>query len=116
MARLRSVLTLVTLAGLTSACSSFDSSYDKGLVVIGGSQTGLTVRYDPNETKSAQVDQVAINFCKGYDKKPIRRSRSDFLSNVVYQAYDCVTPTAGSVPTPPPAPAPTVESASPEAH
>ena len=106
MLRVRSVLFLVPVVGLVGACSTFDSSYDDGPVVVGGTQTGVTIRYDPAKTKTSEIDEVAITFCRVYDKKPIRRSKSDLLSNVVYQAYDCVAPMASTKPAPAPAPAP----------
>lgn len=109
MVRVSSVLILVSIAALTAGCSTFDTSYDAGPVVTGGTQTGLTVRYDPAKTQTAEIDEVAIKFCRAYDKRPIRRSKSELMPDVVYQAYDCVSPTAASVPA-------TVESASPEAR
>ena len=91
MKRFPTVILAVSLVGLASSCSTFDTSYDTKPVVMGGSQTGLTVRYDPAESKSTEIDEIAVAFCKAYDKKPIRRSKSDFMPNVVYQAYDCVS-------------------------
>ena len=113
MARFRSVLFVMSMVGLSSACSTFDSSYDDGPAVFGGTQTGLGVRYDPAKTQPADIDQVAITFCRAYDKKPIRRSKSVLLPNVVYQAYDCVAPVAGSTPATSDTPATTPENASP---
>ena len=115
MVRFRVALTLLSLVGVTTACSTFDTSYDEGPVVIGGTQTGLTVRYDPAKTKTAEIDEVAITFCRGYDKKPLRRGKSTLQPDVVYQAYDCVAPTAGSQPAPAVLP-PIAESASPAAR
>ena len=103
MVRHRSVFIMASLIALTAGCSTFDSSYDDGPVVFGGTQTGLGVRYDPAKIPASEVDEVAINFCRSYDKKPIRRSKSVLLPNVVYQAYDCVAPVASSVPAAPPA-------------
>jgi hypothetical protein len=92
MARSRSVLALLVLTAPIIACSTFDTGYDDGPTVMGGTQTGVTVRYNPAEVKSTKVDKVATNFCAAYDKKPIRRGRSELAPDIVYQAYDCVAP------------------------
>lgn len=102
MLRVRSVFFLVPVVGLVGACSTFDSSYDEGPVVVGGTQTGVTIRYDPAKTKTSEIDDVAISFCRVYDKKPTRRSKSELQPDVVYQAYDCVAPMAASKPAPAP--------------
>ena len=96
MARFHKILWLLPLVGWLGACSTFDTSYDAGPVVIGGSQTGLTVRYDPAKVEAAEVDKTAVAFCRAYDKKPLRRGKSELMPDVVYQAYDCVAPTATS--------------------
>jgi len=98
MARSRSVLTLLALTAPIIACSTFDTSYDDGPVVMGGTETGVTVRYNPDVVKADKIDETAKKFCAAYDKQPLRRGKSDFLPDVVYQAYDCVVPIPPSNP------------------
>jgi len=109
MVRFRSVFVVISSIGLVAACSTFDTGYSSGPVVMGGTQTGVTVRYNPAETKATEIDEIAIAFCKAYDEKPIRRGKSDYQPDVVYQAYDCVSPTAANA-------APTFGNALPTAH
>ena len=101
----RSVLALASIVGLATACATPES----GPVIIGGTQTGVTVRYDPAETQPAAVDAIATAFCKAYEKQPIRRSKSTYMPDVVYQAYDCVASMA-------PSDTATFGTASPKAH
>lgn len=109
MVRFRSVFAVVSTVGFVTACSTFDTDYSSGPVVMGGTQTGVTVRYNPAETKAAEIDEIAIAFCKAYDEKPIRRGKSEYQPDVVYQAYDCVSPVASGDKT-------TFGNASPAAH
>ncbi len=109
MARPRTVLALLALTAPIFACSTFDTSYDDGPTVMGGTQTGVTVRFNPAAVTSEKVDKVATNFCTAYDKQPLRRGRSELTPDVVYQAYDCVAPMPKSDKA-------TFGSASPEAH
>lgn len=75
----------VGMAGCLSGCSS-------GPDLVGYTQNGAVIRYDPADTTEEEALEEAQSHCDDFGLKAVLRSSVDFVVYTRFQGFDCVAP------------------------
>ncbi|MDA8230436.1 MAG: hypothetical protein M0006_03770 [Magnetospirillum sp.] len=89
----RQVWGLVAVTVVLTACTGWGPGPD----IAGGTPNGVTVRYDAGEVGLKAVEEVAVSYCRGFDKLAWLRSRFAAGPAMTYADYDCVPPFAAGI-------------------
>ena len=80
---------LALMALSLAACST---EWGDGPDLSGGTQNGVTIRYNATKVDADKAEAVARSYCKGFDKELKLRERFADSPDMTYAVYNCVKP------------------------
>lgn len=82
------IVMLMLSMGMAGCVSGFSSGPD----VVGYTQNGAVIRYDPADATEEEAQDEAQSHCDDFGLKAVLRGSADFVVDARYQGFDCVAP------------------------